>query len=114
MRPITDRAEIAIDFPEKAYMGCFGHTAVFDARAQPDGVEIKLAHAGGPKRTADLHLHWYLFADLLDEIAASLEGRANLVDESHRAVLAEAVQRLARALATAPAEPTQSNGAARG
>jgi len=112
MRPITDRAEIAIDFPEKAYMGSFGHMAVFDARAQPDGVEIKLAHAGLPKRTADLHLHWYLFTDIIDEIAASLEGRADLVDAAHRAVLAEAAQRLVRALGAPLAKP--ANGAAHG
>jgi hypothetical protein len=108
MRPITDRAEVAIDFPEKAYMGSFGHSASFAAAAACDGVELKLAHAGQPKRTVEVHLHWYLFADMIDEIAASLEGRAAIVDEAHRVILAEAVQRLAAALA-APA----TNGAGR-
>jgi hypothetical protein len=109
MRPVTDRAEVAIDFPEKAYMSSFGHTASFAAGAALDGVELKLAHSGGPKRTVGLHLHWYLFADILDEIAASLEGRAALIDEAHRSVLAEAVQRLATALAaTAPAAQPDS------
>lgn len=103
MRPITDRAEIAIDFPEKAYMGSFGRMSAFDARAEADGVEIKLAHSGPPKRAVDMHLHWYLFADIVDEIAASIEGRAGVVDETHRAVLIEAAQRLVRALAPAPA-----------
>ena len=107
MRPVTDRAEVAIDFPEKAYMGGFGHTASFAARAAADGVELKLCHAGGPKRSVEMHLHWYLFADVLDEIAASLEGRAGLVDEAHRAVLAEAVQRLATVLAIAAPAPSQ-------
>jgi hypothetical protein len=107
MRPITDRAEVAIDFPEKAYMGSFGHTASFAAAAACDGVELKLAHAGQPKRTVEVHLHWYLFADMIDEIAASLEGRATIVDEAHRVILAEAVQRLAAALAASAA-----NGAA--
>lgn len=105
MRPVTDRAEVAIDFPEKAYMGSFGHTASFAASAAADGVELKLAHAGYPKRSVDVHLHWYLFADMIDEIAASLEGRAGLVDEAHRSVLAEAVQRLAVALAATPPAP---------
>jgi len=101
MRPITDRAEIAIDFPEKAYMGSFGRLSAFDARAQAEGVEIKLAHSGPPKRAVDMHLHWYLFADIVDEIAASIEGRPGLVDETHRAVLIDAAQRLVRALAPA-------------
>jgi hypothetical protein len=108
MRPVTDHAEIAIDFPEKAYMGTFGHTASFAAAAVPDGVELKLAHGGHPKRTVDVHLHWYLFADFIDEIAASLEGRTGLVGEAHRAALAESVQRLAAALAAAPAPSPQS------
>lgn len=110
MRPVTDRAEVAVDFPEKAYMGSFGHAASFAARAAAEGVEFKLAHAGGAKRSVEPHLHWYLFADMLDEIAASLEGRAGLVDETHRAVLAAVVQRLAIALVAArPAisEPDQ-------
>jgi len=112
MRPVTDRAEVAIDFPEKAYMGSFGHTASFAALAAADGVELKLAHAGYPKRCVDVHLHWYLFADMIDEIAASLEGRAGLVDEAHRSVLAEAVQRLAVAVAAAPAPTVPADRAA--
>lgn len=101
MRPVTDRAEVVVDFPEKSYVGSFGQAASFAARAAAEGVEFKLAHAGGAKRSVALHLHWYLFADMLDEVAASLEGRAGLVDEAHRAVLAAAVQRLASALAAA-------------
>jgi hypothetical protein len=100
MRPITDRAEVAIDFPEKAYMSSFGHSATFDAHAAADRVEIKLANHGGPKRTVDIHLHWFLFADVIDEIAASLEGRATLIDEVHRGALADAVRRLAVAVGT--------------
>lgn len=99
MRPITDHAEVSIDFPEKAYIGTFGHTASFGAAAAPGGVDLKFAHGAGAKRGVDMHLHWYLFADIIDEIAASLEGRTGLVDEAHRAALGQSVQRLAGALA---------------
>ncbi|HEY7611225.1 MAG TPA: hypothetical protein VIF14_18510 [Alphaproteobacteria bacterium] len=114
MRPITDRAEVAIDLPEKTYVSGFGHTGSFAAGAAVDGVQLKLVHAGLAKRSVDLHLHWYLFADILDEIAASLEGRAGLVDQARRDALADAVQRLAAALAAAPPPAeSQANGAAR-
>jgi hypothetical protein len=103
MRPVTDRAEVSIDFPEKAYMASFGHTASFAATAAADGVELKLVHGGLPKRTVAVHLHWYLFADVIDEVAAAIEGRAGLVDEAHRSVLADSLQRLAAAIAVAPA-----------
>lgn len=99
MRPVTDHAEVSIDFPEKAYMGTFGHTASFAAIATAGGVELKLAHGGTAKRSVDVHLHWYLFADVLDEIAASLEGRTGLVDGAHRDALTQSVRRLAAALA---------------
>jgi hypothetical protein len=90
-------------------MGSFGHAASFAATAAADGIELKLVHGGAPKRTVAVHLHWYLFADVIDEIAAALEGRAGLVDEAHRATLAEALQRLAAAIAAAPA-PAQPCG----
>lgn len=108
MHPITDRAEVSIDFPEKAYMSSFGQGAKFDARAASDGVELKLCHGGGPKRNVELHLHWYLFADIIDEIAASLEGRSELVDQAHRDVLAMASQRLFNAIDAKRAESTHS------
>jgi hypothetical protein len=98
MRPITDRAEVAIDFPDKTFMGSFGHTALFAVRAEPHCVELRLAQVGTPKRTVQLHMHWYLFADILDELAASLEGRAGIVDDAHRDVLADAIRRLANAV----------------
>ena len=36
MKPIPDRAEVSLDFPEKAYMGAFGHAARFEAHARAD------------------------------------------------------------------------------
>ena len=112
MRPITDHAEVAIDFPEKAYMGSYGHSSSFDARAAADCVEIKLVRHGTPKRTVDIHMHWYLFADIIDEIAASMEGRASLIDEAHRSALADSVQRLAAAIAAPANLDTKADTAA--
>jgi len=107
MRPITDHAEVAIEFPDKSYMGGFGHAAAFSAHAAPDRVEIKLASHGGPKRAVDIHFHWFMFADLIDEIAASLEGRQLPASPAHRESLAQAVARLAAALRP-PADPPLS------
>lgn len=98
MRPITDHAEVAIEFPDKAYMGGFGHAAAFTAYAAPDKVEIKLSSSAGPKRAVDIHLHWFMFADLIDEIAASLEGRNLPASPAHREALAHAIDRLGAAL----------------
>lgn len=98
MRPVADRAEVSIDFPEKTYMGSFGHTAAFSAHATSEAAELKLTHGGTAKRTVEFYLHWYFFADMLDEIAASLEGRTGLVDDAHRQAISDAAVRLAAAL----------------
>jgi hypothetical protein len=96
-RPIVDRAEVAIDFPDKSYLGSFTRHSAFEATADQDGVLLRLIRGGTEKRQADLHLHYHLFADVLDEIAAAIE-RGHPVDEAHRPPLLRAAKRLAEAL----------------
>ncbi len=97
MHPITDKGEVAIDFPDKAYMGGFGRECSFDARADSDGMMIRLIRTSGEKREAEIHLHHFLFASILDELANSLNGR-DPIDETHRRPLLEAARKLAAAL----------------
>ena len=97
MQPIADKAEVAIDFPDKFYMGGFGRDCAFEARAEDDGVLIRLVRSVGEKRVAEIHLHHFLFANILDEIARSL-GEHEPIDEIHREPLLNAARRLAAAL----------------
>jgi hypothetical protein len=97
MQQIADKAEIAIDFPEKFYRGAFGHDSAFDARAENDGVLIRLVRSTGEKRVAEIHLHHFLFANILDELAGSLAEREP-IDDLHRQPLLDAARRLAAAL----------------
>jgi hypothetical protein len=98
-QPIVDRAEVAIDFPDKYYLGSFTRHSAFEAAADADGVLLRLTRGGPEKRQADIHLHYHLFADMLDALARSIEAR-HPVDDAHRAPLLEAVRRLARSLET--------------
>ena len=41
--PITDKGEVAIDFPDKFYSGGFGRDSSFEARAEADGVLLPTA-----------------------------------------------------------------------
>lgn len=109
LKPITDRAEVAIDFPDKAYMGSFGRASSFEATADEAGVTIRLARGGEERRRVEIHLHHYLFAGVLADIAAALAARPPL-DEAHRARLVDA----ARALVAALDRPPARNGAATG
>ena len=97
MHPISDKAEVSVDFPDKAYMGSFGRHSQFDAYADADSVAIRLVRPGEDRREAVMHLHYGLLADILTELSKSLASRAPL-DQHHRAEFSEAVKRLSAAL----------------
>jgi hypothetical protein len=102
LHPISDKAEISVDFPDKAYIGSFGRHSQFDAYADADSVAIRLVRPGEDRREAVMHLHYGLLADILVEIAKSLASRGQL-DEQHRIELSEAAQQLCMALEMRPA-----------
>ncbi len=96
-QPIVDRAEVAIDFPDKSYLGSFTHHSAFEARADSEGVLIRLLRSGGEKRQVDIHLHYHLFSAVLDELARSIEA-GHPVDDAHRRPLLAAAERLVASL----------------
>jgi hypothetical protein len=97
MHPITDKAEVAIDFPDKFYSGGFGRDSSFEARAEDEGVLLRLVRAGGEKRAAAIHLHHFLLAAILDDLASSIAEREP-IDQVHREPLLNAARNLAAAL----------------
>jgi hypothetical protein len=97
LHPIADKAEVSVDFPDKAYIGSFGRHSQFDAYADADAVAIRLVRPGEDRREAIMHLHYGLLADILTELARSLASRAPL-DEGHRSELSEAARQLSEAL----------------
>jgi hypothetical protein len=101
LHPIADKAEVSVDFPDKAYMGSFGRHSQFDAYADTDSVAIRLVRPGDDRREAMIHLHYGLLAEILTELARSLAARDPL-DEPHRMELSEGAKRLAAALAPRP------------
>ena len=42
LHPISDKAEVSVDFPDKAYIGSFGRHSQFDAYADDDSVAVRL------------------------------------------------------------------------
>jgi hypothetical protein len=97
LHPIADKAEVSMDFPDKAYIGNFGRHSQFDAYVDTDNVAIRLVRPGEDRREAVVHLHYGLLADILVELARSLAAREPL-DELHRSELCEAARQLAAAL----------------
>ena len=95
--PIYDKGQVAIDFPEKYYLGSFSRDAKFEARAENDGLLIKLIREGSEKRVAEIHLHHHLLADILSEWAMSLRDQSPM-DQNHRETLLEALKQVEGAL----------------
>lgn len=97
MHPIADKAEVSVDFPDKAYIGIFSRQSQFDAYANADSVAIRLVRPGEDRREAVIHLPYGLLADILAELAKSLSARGAL-DAQHRAELREAARLLSSSL----------------
>jgi hypothetical protein len=95
--PIQDKAEVSIDFPDKFYMGSFPRDAKFEARAEDDGLLIKLTRTGENRRQVEIHLHHQLLADILSEWAVSLANEPPM-QEDHRETLLAALGHVEDAL----------------
>jgi hypothetical protein len=99
-KPIPDKAEVAIDYPDKFYVGTFERSSRFEAHLDEKGVALTLERTGAPdtRKSVYLHINHALFAEILRDLAAT----ANVVpvdDVAHRAALAEAAGMLHHALA---------------
>lgn len=106
--PIPDKAEVAIDFPDKFYMGSFSRESKFEAQAENDGLMIRLNRAGDEKRTAEVHFHHYLLADILTEWANSLADDP-IQDDHHRETLLDALKAVEKAVGRKRRARTKKN-----
>jgi hypothetical protein len=97
MKPIIDSAEVSVEFPDKAYVGQFGHASRYEAHCDPESMVVKLRRSGEERREVVLHLHHYLFAGILQDLAESIEAGA-VIDAVHATETETAARRLAAAL----------------
>ncbi len=95
--PVQDKAEVAIGFPDKVYMGSFSRGSKFEVRPENDGLLIKLVRGGAEKREVEVHLHHYLLADILSEWAATL-AEEQPMHEIHRENLLDALTKVETAI----------------
>lgn len=103
-KPIPDKAEIALEYPNKFYMGTFERTARFDAHLDAAGISLTLERTGSAdeKKAVRMHFHYSLFAEILEELAATAPAMPQH-DAAHREAMCNAARALADSLA-APAE----------
>jgi hypothetical protein len=99
-KPITDKAEVALEYPDKLYVGTFERSSRFEAHLDPTGIALVLERPGADDvhRSIHMDLNFGPFADILRELAATV-GRIPKDDVIHRDQLAKAVAELHTALA---------------
>lgn len=105
-KPIPDKAEVALEYPDNLYVGTFERTSRFEAHLDAAGVALVLERPGSEdlRKSVHLHLHYGLLAAILHELAASAD-RLPRDDDGPRADLANAVAALEAALRRKPNAP---------
>jgi hypothetical protein len=95
MKPILDKAEVALEYPDKVYIGTFERSARFDAHLDETGISLTLHRTGDSetRRSVHMHFHYALFADILRDLARTVSAMPP-ENGAHR----EAVRNAARAL----------------
>lgn len=108
-KPITDRAEVAVEYPDKLYIGTFAHTARFDAHIDQTGISLTLELPGPAeqRKSVRMHFHHALFADILRDLATTVAAMP-AEDLAHRESLRDSAKALYVALEANPAKANSS------
>jgi len=98
-KPVTGKAEVALEYPDKLYIGTFERSSRFEAHLDPTGIALTLERPGADDvhKSVHMHINFGLFADILLDLAATV-GRIPRDDVMHRDQLAKAVAELHTAL----------------
>jgi hypothetical protein len=101
-KPISDKAEVALEYPDKLYVGNFERSSRFEAHLDPTSVALVLERPGDDdvRKSIHMHLNFGLFADILKDLAATV-SRVPKDDVVHREQLTQAVAALHKALSHA-------------
>ena len=105
-KPIPDKAEVALEYPDKLYIGTFERTSRFDAHLDEAGISLSLHRMGAAdvRKTVHMHFHYALFAEILRDLARTVSVLPP-ADVQHREALRDAAKALYRALDDAVSAP---------
>jgi hypothetical protein len=99
-KPIPDKAEVVLEYPDKFYSGTFERSSRFDAHVDASGISILLDRPGDAetRKSIHMHIHYALFADILRDLAKTMSA-VPAGDVIHREALRDAAKALYDALA---------------
>src|SRR5258708_39518949 len=98
-KPIPDKAEVSLEYPDKLFCEQFEGTSRFDAHVDATGISLSLHRTGAAdiRKTVRMHFHYGLFAAILQDLAKTVSS-VPPADAAHRDALREAAKALYRAL----------------
>jgi hypothetical protein len=98
-KPLPDRAEVALEYPDKLYIGTFDRSSRFEAHLDTTGLSLTLERVGDAdtRKTVHLHLNYGLVAEILQDVARTV-AKVPADDIAHREALTEAAAALHNAL----------------
>ena len=98
-KPVPDKAEVAIEYPDKFYIGTFERTSRFEAHLDSNGISLKLERPGSDneRKSIYFHVNYELFAEILRDLATTVAAFP-VDDLEHRESLTGAVAALHAAL----------------
>jgi hypothetical protein len=99
-KPIPDKAEVVLEYPDKFYSGTFERSSRFDAHVDGTGISLLLDRPGDAetRKSIHMHIHYALFADILRDLAKTVAAMPP-GDVAHRDAIREAAKALYDALA---------------
>jgi len=99
MKPIAGKAEVALEYPDKFYVGTFERTGNLDAHVDETGISLSLHHLGGEdvRKSVRMHFDYALFAQILRSLAKTVATQPR-ADIEHREALRDAARALYIAL----------------
>jgi len=56
-RPVPDKAEVALEYPDKFYVGTFERSSRFEAHLEPTGLSLTLERPGPEEVRKSIHMH---------------------------------------------------------
>ncbi len=110
-KPIPDKAEVALEYPDKLYIGTFERTARFDAHLDEAGISLSLQRTGAAevRKTIRMHFHYALFAEILQDLAKTVSSLPP-ADVAHRDALRNGAKALCHALDAGVRETVGQSG----
>lgn len=100
-KPLPDKAEVALEYPDKLYIGTFDRASRFEAHLDTTGLALTLERPGDAetRKSVHLHLNYGLLAEILRDVAGTV-AKLPADDILHREALSEAAGALRKSLST--------------